>query len=342
MFNHVAGKSSGEAATPSSPDTHGPRLLPTFGLFTTTMLVVGEVIGSGIFRKSGVMAGQLGSTELLLMVWVLAGAIKLIGALTNAEISSFITETGGQYIFFERMYGPFTGYVYGWSVFAVYKTGSIAALAYVFAEYFGQLVSLPEFSGATANIAFHMPFIGDIAPFKEIGVKCVAVCVIVVLTTVNYLGVRFGGLVQNLFTVAKVAGMAGLFLAVFLVPGTGGSMANLTSTAPALQKHGLALAIAIAAALQGAFWAYDGWVNTTYFAGEVRDSSRIVPRATVLGMLIVTAIYLAMHVAYCWLLPAEVMAQSKLVAGDVAERVMTGGGKWIALVVMISTFGANN
>src|SRR5881396_1960535 len=108
-----------------------PRLIPALGIFSATMLVVGGVIGSGIFRKPGVMAGQIGSPELLLGVWVLAGIITLFGALTNAEISSFIPETGGQYVFYERMYGPFAAYIYGWAVFAVIQTGSIAALAYV-------------------------------------------------------------------------------------------------------------------------------------------------------------------------------------------------------------------
>ena len=326
-----------------SKDNSPPaQLMPSLGLFTTTMLVVGGVIGSGIFRKPGVMAGQLGSTELLLAVWVLAGLITLCGALTNAEISSFIPETGGQYVFFERMYGPFVAWLFGWAVFAVIQTGSIAALAYVFAEYFTKLRPLPELGAAAAHWSFHIPFIGDIAPLREFGVKCLAAGVIVVLTTVNYLGVRFGGAVQNIFTVAKVAGMAALFLAAFLSPNVGGSAANLSSSVPAIQKHGLELVVAIAAALQGAFWAYDGWVKTTFCAGEVRDPQRNVPRATVLGMFIVTGIYLGMTLAYCWVLPADVMAQSKLVAADVAERVATGGGKWIAVVVMISTFGANN
>src|SRR5947199_4267144 len=117
--------------TPASREQPSPpNLLPALGIFTTVMMVVGGVIGSGIFRKPGVMAGQIGSPELLLGVWVLAGIITLFGALTNAEISSFIPETGGQYVFYERMYGPFAAYIYGWAVFAVIQTGSIAALAY--------------------------------------------------------------------------------------------------------------------------------------------------------------------------------------------------------------------
>src|SRR6185295_12212889 len=133
--------------TPAARGQASPQnLLPALGIFTTVMMVVGGVIGSGIFRKPGVMAEQLGSPELLLGVWVLAGVITLFGALTNAEISSFIPVTGGQYVFFERMYGPFAAYIYGWAVFAVIQTGSIAALAYVFAEFFTRLVPLPELS----------------------------------------------------------------------------------------------------------------------------------------------------------------------------------------------------
>src|SRR2546426_9268369 len=128
-----------------------PGLLPSLGLFTTIMMVVGGVIGSGIFRKPGVMAAQIGSPQLLLGIWLLAGAITLFGALTNAEIASMIPETGGQYIYFERMYGPFTAFLYGWAVFAVIQSGSIAALGYVFAEYAAPFVKLPEFSVATAR-----------------------------------------------------------------------------------------------------------------------------------------------------------------------------------------------
>lgn len=311
------------------------------GIFTTTMLVVGSVIGSGIFRKPGVMAAELGSPTLLLSVWVLAGVITLFGALTNAEVSGLLPETGGQYVFFEKMYGSFFAYLYGWAVFAVIQTGSIAALAYVFAEYTTQFVALPDAQASLALWNFHLPFIGDVMPFRELGVKVLASVVIIVLTTINYLGVRFGGIVQNIFTIAKVAGMLALFAIAFL-PAAGGSVENATAPSVVIRKEGVALVAAIAAALQGAFWAYDGWVKGSYIAGEVRNPQRVVPRATVLGMFIVTAIYLLMNVAYCWVLPIDVMAQSKLVAADVAERVFSGGGKWIAVVVMISTFGANN
>src|SRR5947209_754512 len=145
---------------PDSPRSPISGLLPSLGLFTTIMMVVGGVIGSGIFRKPGTMASQIGSPELLLGVWLLAGIITLFGALTNAEVASVIPETGGQYIYFERLYGPFTAYLYGWAVFAVIQTGSISAVAYVFAEYATQFVHLPEFSPSVATLSVHLPFIG--------------------------------------------------------------------------------------------------------------------------------------------------------------------------------------
>src|SRR5438445_2794958 len=187
-------------------------LLPSLGLFTTIMMVVGGVIGSGIFRKPGVMAAQIGSPELLLGVWLFAGVLTLFGALTNAEIASMIPETGGQYVYFDRMYGPFAAFLYGWAVFVVMQSGSISAVAYVFAEYANQFVKLPEFSGTLAGWSFHLPFIGDIAPLREIGTKGLAAALIILLTAVNYIGVKLGGLVQNIFTIAKVAAMALLML----------------------------------------------------------------------------------------------------------------------------------
>jgi len=316
-------------------------LLPSLGLFTTIMLVVGGVIGSGIFRKPGIMASQIGSPELLLGVWLLAGIITLFGALTNAEVASVIPETGGQYIYFERMYGPFTAYLYGWAVFAVMQTGSIAAVAYVFAEYSTEFIHLPEFSPTIAAWTLHFPFIGDVAPLRDIGIKGLAAAVIILLTAINYIGVKFGGIVQNIFTIAKVSAMAALMLGAFLLP-TGGRVSNLTTNSTIIHLEGLALFLGMAKAIQGAFWAYDGWNKLTYIAGEVKEPQRNIPRGLFFGMLIVTGIYMLMNIAYSYVLPIDVMAKSKLVAADVAEKCFSGGGRWIALGVMVSTFGTAN
>ncbi len=328
-------------STPRDLDRANAGLLPVLGLFTTTMLILGGVIGSGIFRKPGLMAAQVGSPGILLGVWVLAGLITLMGALTNAETAAMIPATGGQFLFFERMYGRFFAFLYGWAIFAVIQTGSIAAVAYVFSEYSTQLIVLPAFSEQTARIAFHVPFIGEITPLKDFGVKSLAAALIIILTFVNYFGVKFGGLVQNVFTVAKIVGMLLLALGAFMLPAVDG-VAHLTMPSATIRPEGLALLAAIAAAMQGAFWAYDGWNRITFVAGEVKNPQRNLPRSLLIGMSVAMVIYVTMNLAYAWVLPVDAMAGSKLVAADVAEKIFAGGGRWIAAVVMISTFGAAN
>ena len=318
-----------------------PKLIPALGIFSAVMLVAGGVIGSGIFRKPGIMASQVGSPEVLLAVWLVAGIVSILGTLSNAELASMMPRTGGQYVFLQRAYGPFVAYLYGWALFAVIQSGSIAALAYVFAEYTGRIVPLPEASASLAGFAFHVPLIGDVAPFKELGIKGLAATVILLLTIVNYLGVRFGGVVQNIFSIAKMGAMIGLALAVLITPGVG-HVVNLTTGSAVIHPTGLAWWAAIAAALQGAFWAYDGWHKITYIGGELKSPQRNLPRSLIFGILLVTGLYLLMSAIYAYVLPIDEMAKSKLVAADVAERCFAGGGRWIAVAVMLSTFGAAN
>lgn len=316
-------------------------LIPALGIFSATMLVAGGVIGSGIFRKPGVMAAQVGSPELLLGVWLLAGVVSLLGTLSNAELAALMPHTGGQYVYLRRAYGPFVAYLYGWALFAVIQTGSIAALSFVFAEYSTRLIPLPTAPPDLAAWSIHLPFMGDVMPFSDLGVKGLATIVILLLTVVNYVGVRFGGIVQNIFSIAKMSAMVGLAAAVLLTPGVG-QFSNLTTSSPVIHPTGLAWWAAIAAALQGAFWAYDGWHKITYIGGELRSPQRDLPRSLLLGILLVTALYLLMSAVYSYALPIDEMAKSKLVAADVAERCFAGGGRWIALAVMLSTFGATN
>src|SRR5438876_197566 len=273
-----------------------PGLIPALGIFSATMLVAGGVIGSGIFRKPGVMAAQVGSPEVLLGIWLVAGLISLLGTLSNAELASMMPETGGQYLFLHRAYGPFVAFLYGWALFAVIQSGSIAALAYVFAEYAARFANLPLAAGSAASFTLHVPLIGQIAPFNELGVKALAAGVILLLTAVNYVGVRFGGVVQNIFSVAKMGAMIGLVLAVVLTPGVGNA-AHLTNSSRVIHPTGLAWWAAVAASLQGAFWAYDGWHKITYIGGELKAPQRDLPRSLILGILLVAALYLLMSAA---------------------------------------------
>jgi APA family basic amino acid/polyamine antiporter len=315
-------------------------------------IVAGSVIGSGIFRKPSLMAAQLGQPELLLLVWVLAGVLTLFGALTNAEVAGIISATGGQYVFFQKMYGNFVAFMYGWAALVVIQSGSIASVVYVFAEYAQYFVALPRYSPDLEHaVVLHLPFIGDILPLHDIGVKGVAITVIWLLTAVNYVGVRFGGLVQGTFTTLKLAAILLLMGAAFSF--AGGSAAHFTShfTATSTSATPTALPLAadanivllLVAALAGAFWTYDGWNNITYVAGEVKRPNHTIPRALMLAMGLVISVYVGINLAYLYVLPVPQMAGSKLVAADVATLVMgSGGGAFVAAAVMISTFGTSN
>jgi APA family basic amino acid/polyamine antiporter len=318
------------------------ELLSKLGLYTTVAIVVGAVVGSGIFRKPALMASQLGSPELLLAIWVGAGIITLFGALTNAEVAGMITKTGGQYIFFQRMYGDFIAYLYGWAIFAVIQTGSIASITYVFAEYTEYFFVLPRFSPEIEkSVEIYIPFIGSIYPLYDFGVKGLTILVIILLSGVNYLGVVFGGALARFFTTAKI--LAILVLVMFGFAYGDGSFSNFTEEASYFANTGKGIMIGIIAALSGAFWSYDGWNNITYIAGEVKQPQRNIPRSLFLGTLIVIIVYVLINLSFMYVMPIGEMAQSKLVASDVANYSMGAiGGGFVAAAVMVSTFGTSN
>jgi APA family basic amino acid/polyamine antiporter len=322
------------------PQPRPVELARQLGFITAVMLVVGSVIGSGIFKKPALMAGQLGSGELLVLVWIIAGVMTMFGALTNAEIASMITAPGGQYVYFNRIYNKFVGYLYGWSVFSVYQTGSIAAIAYVFADYFGYFFPPFHLSAQLEAVHLHIPGVGDIFPLADLGTKTVTIACVMFLTTVNYFGVRFGGIVQVSFTALKVAAISVIVVLGFALGH--GSVNNFTSSVISFSGAGSLLG-AMLLAMSGAFWAYDGWINVTYVAGEIKEPQRTIPRALFVGTAIVITVYVLTNLAYLYVLPINVMAQSRLVAADVAEKFFKGyGGAFVSAAVMISTFGTAN
>lgn len=317
------------------------ELIRGLTLTAAIMITTGSMIGSGIFRKPATMAGQLMSPELLLLVWLVAGLITFVGALCNAEVAGMIDATGGQYVYFQKMYGNFISYLYGWSVFAVIQTGSQAAIAYVFGEYLGYFVKFPELPQALQNFSFYIPIVGNIFPFAEFGAKAAAILVIIFLTGINYIGVVFGGAVQSFVTFIKIATI--VFLSIFLFTSTSGSFNNISTgfQIPAATSANLISLLGLA--LAGAFWAYDGWNNITFVAGEVKQPQRNVPLALLLGTLIVIVVYMLINAAYLYVLPVDQMAKSPLVAATAAEIIFGHyGAVIISLAVIISTFGALN
>lgn len=324
-----------------SEKTNG-ELIRGLGLVTTIAVVVGAVIGSGIFKKPTVMAQMLGSPELMLIVWLVAGLITLIGALTNAEIASFISETGGQYKFFEAMYGNFFAWLYGWAMFVVVQTGSIASISYIFSDYAQFFIKLPRFDEHLEHsIRIFIPFIGNIYPLANFGVKILTILLIFFLTFINIRGVVLGGSVSAIFTFMKVSAI--VFL-VFVAFGFGnGDFNNFWKDTEAYSKGNLNLFTGIMVALSAAFWAFDGWNNITYVAGEVKNPRRTIPLALTIGTIIVIAVYILINLAYLYILPIDKIANSTLVAADTATSVLgVFGGTFVSFAVMVSTFGTSN
>lgn len=315
------------------------------GLYTAVTVVVGSMIGSGIFKKPAVMAEQLGSPTLLLLTWALAGAVTCFGALSNAEVAGVFPEAGGQYVYFRRIYNDFVGYLYGWSVFAVIQTGSIASIAYVFAEYTSYFVPLPRLSAELEGLSLSLGGVITIAPLAHLGLKLLTVGTILGLTAVNIAGVAFGGAVQAVLTTLKVAAVLVVIALAFAVGQ--GSAQNFVAPGPGVTPAGsggvLSLVAGLGLALSGAFWGYDGWNNVTYLAGEVRRANRTIPRALFSGTALVVGVYMLVNLAYLYVLPVAEMAGVKLVAAEVMQRVLGPvGGALISGLVMLSTFGSTN
>jgi len=317
------------------------QLLSKLGLGITIAIVVGAMIGSGIFKKPAFMAFHLGSPELLIGVWILAGVLTLFGALTNAEIAGMITQTGGQYIFFQKMYGELVAFLYGWAIFIVIQTGSIASITYVFAEYTQYFIMLPRFAEEIEQgVRLFIPAVGYIYPLENIGVKSLTIFVIFLLTTVNYYGVKFGGGLSAFFTILKISAI--FFLVFFCFAFAGGSFNNFIEPIQQFSSPQFNLLSGFVIALAGAFWAYDGWNNITYVAGEVKKPNVNIPIALVVGTLIVITVYVIINLAFIYVMPLEQMAKSNLVAADAASIAMGAiGGAFVAAAVMISTFGTS-
>ncbi len=315
------------------------ELIRGLSLTAAVMIAAGSMIGSGIFRKPATMAGQLMSPELLIIIWIAAGLISFIGALVNAEVAGMIDATGGQYVYFRKMYGDFIAFLYGWSIFSVIQTGSQAAIAYAFGEYLGYFINYPELSKAWQDFSVYMPFVGSIHPFVEIGPKAAAIICILFLTWINYLGVVFGGFVQTIITFIKIGSI--IILAILLLAFGNGNVSNLNSGFFIPESTLNNLTAVIGLALAGAFWAYDGWNNVTFVSGEVKNPQRNIPKALLYGTLIVIGVYVLVNLAFLYILPIDVMAKSPLVAASAAEAIFgKNGASIITIAVIVSTFGA--
>jgi APA family basic amino acid/polyamine antiporter len=314
----------------------------TIGLYTATSLVIGTVIGSGIFMRPAEMAALLGSPAQMLLVWVIAGVLTLFVAMVNAEVGAMLPETGGQYFFMQKMYGDFWAYLYGWANFAVINTAGTAGIAFICSQYAEYFFKLPRFSEAIErSVSFHVPFIGDIIPLENFGVKSLTILLLVVLTIISYRSTKGGGQLQVLFTAAKVLAIVLLIGGLFF--SKHGDMNNFLVHSATIKPMGFVLIAALVAACNGALQAYDGWGTMVNVAGEIKDPQKNIPRSLLMGLAACIVIYMLISSAMIYLLPVDVMAQSKLVATDAAQKAFgVIGGGIIAFLICLSVLGVTN
>jgi APA family basic amino acid/polyamine antiporter len=318
------------------------QLQRKLGLWASVSIVIGSVIGSSIFMKPATMAAQLSSPLMLLLVWVVAGIISLFGGMINAEVGCVLPETGGQYVYFRNMYGNFFAYLFGWSSFIVINTASISAIAFVFADYTEYFVRLPHFPAAIEHaIPVVIPYIGRFYLLENIGVKGLAVLLIIIFTWINARSLKAGGAVQVFFSGLKVFALIFLISAIFF--SGKGNILNLTTASVNFDRSYWHQLTAFIAATTGALAAYDGWNNLGFISGEIKNPNRNIPRGLIIGLCTCILLYVLTTEAYLYMLPVDVMKNSKLVASDALYKVMgIAGGGFVAVLVLLSTAGGTN
>lgn len=300
-----------------SDPTPGPGFARTLSLFDATMIAISGIIGSGIFINPYVVARTVETPVLILAVWIAGGVIALLGAFVFAELSTVMPRVGGQYAFFREAFHPLVAFLHGWSLLLIIQSGATAAVAVAFAQYVARL-----------------------AGWGEAAVTPLAVAILLGVAGFHALGIKPGAVLIDLITFAKTLALVLLIVGAFLLTRSSGIVLT-----PALPEGlgGLPLISAFFAGLVPAMFAYGGWQNLNYVSEEVRDPIRNLPRAILLAVFCVVAVYVSANVAYVHVLSAPGLAATQTPAADVAARLMgEGGARLVSLLIVVSTFGFLN
>ncbi|HEV2470795.1 MAG TPA: amino acid permease [Candidatus Sulfotelmatobacter sp.] len=308
-----------------------PTLVRGLGLLDSVLLLVSGIIGSSIFLTAKDIATPLPQPLLFILVWVLGALISLCACFAFAELGSMFPDSGGQYIYLREAYGDLIAFLYGWMLFAVANGGSIAALSVASAAYAGQVVPLVS----QEHVVFSV--LGIVVTRAHV----FALVLIAVLTYVNVVGLRWGALLQNVSTWTKFLAMAGFVLLGFAIGKGHWSNFHSNGISPTMGLSPGQLISALGVGLIAVFWAYDGWVYITWVAGEVKEPRKNVPRAMVLGVLAVGAIYIAMNLTYMYALPMKEIAAHETIAHAAAVALFSPqAAVWLSLMIAISCFSA--
>jgi amino acid transporter len=287
-------------------------------VWSTAAVLIGSTIGSGIFRVPSVAAAEGGTLGAVALLWIAGALLTLFGALTVAELAALFPRPGGIYVYIHEAFGPIPAFVFGWTRLLVIQPALLGGIALIFAAYARTFLTLTEMQ-----------------------VRAIAIAAILVVGAANYRSIAWGAAIQNLSTAAKVVALVGLAMVVFVLgdPASGSFGPGGTGAPHPPPTDWTGLGVALVAVL----WAYDGWADATYVAGEVRDPERSLPRALIGGFAVVVVVYLLLNAAYLYVLPLNTMATSELVASDAVSVVLGGvGASMVAGLVLLSTFGALN
>jgi len=315
-------------------------LVRTFGIGYVVIFVVANIIGSGVYKKIAPMAAELHSSEWILLAWVAGGIITLFGALSNAEVAGLLADTGGDFAYFKKIYNRFFAFLYGWSLFAVIQTATIASLAYVFTQSLNSIINIPDVLPGLSDFTIG----GVFTPFKDFGIKLTAILLILLLTGLNISGLRSGARTSKI--ILLLVGLGLLTIIIF------GLTSPVDRPETRLATGGLATGnITVSAfftAMLAAFWAYQGWASVGFIGGEIKDANRNVPRGIVIGVFIIIAIYLLVNFTYLRLLSIPqlegVHAAGNQIAAIEAVRTFWGhtGVLFISVLILITTLGCTN
>lgn len=334
------------------PEPSNNKFIQGLGLLDSTMLVAGSMIGSGIFIVSSIIARQVGAPGWLLVVWIVTGLLTLMAALSYGELAAMMPKAGGQYVYLREAFSPLWGFLYGWTLFLVIQTGTIAAVAVGFARYTGVLVPWVSESNYLIEPVRFGGYAFSLSTAQFIGLAMIAL-----LTFMNTRGLNLGKIIQNIFTTAKTGGLIALIVLGIIVglrSGAGSTnfsdmwtlRGGLDEVGPGLTAvTAFGLFVGICVTQTQSLFSADAWNNITFIAGEVRNPRRNVPLSLAFGTFLVIGLYLLANVAYLAALPWDKIqhAPSDRVASETANVIFPGTGATImAVVIMISTFGCNN
>jgi len=312
----------------------------TLGLGYVIIFVFANIIGSGVYKKIAPMADGLQSSAWILIAWAAAGVITLFGALSNAELAGMLADTGGEFVYLKKIYNRFFSFLYGWSLFTVIQTATIASLAYVFTQSLNSIVPLPELFSDWQNATVG----GVFFPFRESGIKLTAILLIMSLTLLNMSGLKSGARVNKVLFFLVCAG-----LMVIVVSG----LTNSSRSPSEIANYNYLKADSVTVssfmtAMLAAFWAYQGWVSAGFIGGEIKDARRNIPKGIVIGVLAITIIYLLVNYSYLAVMSIPELVSVHEAGNQVAAIEMvrsfagSGGVFFISLLILVSTLGCLN